>query len=97
MTNEYVVSKLRGAKGSEVAVSIFRKNSKKLLDYKITRDKIPIYSVDAAYMAAPGVGYIKLNKFAATTMNEFKTAMAKLKSEGMSNLILICRIILVVI
>jgi carboxyl-terminal processing protease len=88
VTSDYVVSKLRGPKGSEVTIAIFRKNSKKLLDYTITRDKIPIFSVDAAYMAAPGVGYIKLNKFAATTMEEFKTAMSKLKGEGMTNLIL---------
>jgi carboxyl-terminal processing protease len=88
VTNEYVLGKLRGDKGSEVLVSIWRKGTKNLLDFNITRDKIPIFSVDAAYMAAPGVGYIKLNKFAATTMDEFKAAMDKLQNLGMNSLIL---------
>lgn len=88
VNNEFVLSKLRGNKGSEVTISIFRKKTKGLIDFTIVRDKIPIFSVDAAYMAAPGIGYIKLNKFAATTMEEFKSAMTKLKGEGMTHLIL---------
>jgi carboxyl-terminal processing protease len=88
VNNEFVLSQLRGTKGSEVTVTIYRKRSKELLDFKIVRDKIPIFSVDAAYMAAPGIGYIKLNKFAATTMEEFKTAMTKLKGLGMTAMIL---------
>ncbi len=88
VNNEYVLGKLRGTKGSEVTISIFRKKANGLIDFTIVRDKIPIYSVDAAYMAAPGVGYIKLNKFAATTMDEFKASMEKLKGLGMNSLIL---------
>lgn len=88
VNNEFVLSKLRGPKGSVVTVSIYRKKAKDLIDFSITRDKIPIFSVDAAYMAAPGVGYIKLNKFAATTMEEFAAALTKLKGLGMTNLIL---------
>jgi len=88
INNEFVLSKLRGNKGTIVTVSIYRKRAKELIDFNITRDKIPIFSVDAAYMAAPGVGYIKLNKFAASTMEEFNAALAKLKGLGMSSLIL---------
>jgi carboxyl-terminal processing protease len=88
VNNDFVLSKLRGTKGSEVTITIYRKRAKDLIDFAIIRDKIPIFSVDAAYMAAPGVGYIKLNKFAATTMDEVRAAMVKLKSQGMTNLIL---------
>ncbi len=88
VNNEYVLGKLRGTKGTTVVVGIYRKGNKKLLEFSITRDKIPIFSLDAAYMAAPGVGYIKLNRFSATTMEEYRTAMAKLKNQGMTSLIL---------
>lgn len=88
INNEYVLKHLRGDKGTQVVVGICRKSIKGIQDYTIIRDKIPIFSMDAAYMAAPEVGYIKLNKFAATTMDEFLTAMAKLKEKGMKHLIL---------
>lgn len=86
--NNDVLKKLRGNKGTRVSVSIMRKNDKKLLDYTITRDKIPIFSVDAAYMASPAIGYIKLNRFAQTSMDEFKTALKKVKEQGAKDLIL---------
>jgi carboxyl-terminal processing protease len=86
--NSDVSDKLRGDKGTRVKVGIQRKGSKDLLNFTITRDKIPIYSVDASYMIEPGIGYIKVNRFAATTMKEFKEAMKKLKDEGMESLIL---------
>jgi carboxyl-terminal processing protease len=87
-TNQDVVDNLRGPKGSEVDVAIKRRGVKELLDFTIKRDKIPIYSVDASYMAEPGVGYIKLNRFAATSMDEINTAMDSLKEAGMENMIL---------
>ena len=80
--------KLKGKKGTEVKVSIFRRGLKNLLDFMITRDVIPTYSIDIAYMAAPSVGYIKLSKFSATTYDEFKNAIKELKDKGMDNLIL---------
>lgn len=86
--NEYVVKKLRGPKGSSVKVSIFRRGKKDLLEYTIVRDKIPINSLDAAYMATNKIGYIKLNKFSQTTMAEFSEALQKLKNKGMESLIL---------
>jgi len=88
VNNEYVVKKLRGPKGSSVKVSIYRRGKSGLLEYTIIRDKIPINSLDAAYMATNEIGYIKLNKFAQNTMVEFSDALKKLKKAGMKNLIL---------
>jgi len=65
-----------------------RKGEGKLIDFVITRDKIPIYSITASYMAAPGVGYIKLERFSATTMQEFGQALEKLRAQGMVDMIL---------
>jgi len=79
---------LRGKKGTEVNLKIARKSEAELLAFKIIRDKIPIYSLDASYMIDESTGYIKLNKFAATTTEEFETAMRELKQEGIENLIL---------
>jgi carboxyl-terminal processing protease len=86
--NKDVMEKLRGDKGSKVTVGIKRRGVKKIIDFTITRAKIPIFSVDAAYMAAPDVGYIKVNRFAATTMKEFDEGLTKLQAEGMKHLIL---------
>jgi carboxyl-terminal processing protease len=86
--NNDVMTRLRGDKGTKVKVTVLRRDSEKLLDFTITRDKIPIYSVDAHYMATPEIGYIKLNRFAQNTMEEFHTAMSDLQKKGMKNLIL---------
>jgi carboxyl-terminal processing protease len=88
ITNQFVLDHLRGKRGTKVTVSIFRKGKKGLIDYTITRDKIPITSLDAAYMIAPGVGYINLNKFAQTSMQEFTDAMKDLRVQGITSLIL---------
>lgn len=88
ITNNDVAEKLRGDKGTKVSVAIRRRGAKEPLDFEITRDKIPIFSLDAAYMASDKVGYIKLNRFAKTTMREFHEALEKLKKEGMEDLIL---------
>jgi carboxyl-terminal processing protease len=90
LTNEMVFEKLRGKKGTKVLVLIQRRGEKELLDFEIIRDKIPIYSVDAAYIVSKKdkVGYIKINRFAATTMDEFKDAVKKIRSQGATNLIL---------
>jgi len=88
VNSEYVVKRLRGPKGSSVKVSIYRRGKKELLEYTIVRDKIPINSLDAAYMATSEIGYIKLNKFAQNTMAEFSEALKNLKKKGMKSLIL---------
>lgn len=86
-TND-VFKQLRGKKGTKVSVSILRRSENDLLDFTITRDKIPIYSLDASYMISKDIGYIKLNRFSFTTLNEFSTALNGLKGEGMKDLIL---------
>ncbi|PLX10659.1 MAG: peptidase S41 [Marinilabiliales bacterium] len=86
--NSGVTERLRGEKGTEVNVKISRRGENSLLDFTITRDKIPIYSVDAAYMLDDEVGYIKINRFAATTMKEFQEGLMKLKENNMQHLIL---------
>ncbi len=88
VTNNDVVKKLRGNKGTKVRVGIYRRGVPKLIDYEITRDKIPIFSVDASYMIDKETGYIKLNRFASTTMDEMHEAFAKLKAASAKNLIL---------
>lgn len=86
--NQYVQDKLRGERGSKVDVAVFRAGVKELLDFTITRDRIPIFSVDAAFMATPEIGYIKINRFARTTMREYRDASKKLLQQGMKHLIL---------
>jgi carboxyl-terminal processing protease len=88
LNNSFVVKHLRGAKGTTVKVSILRRGKKDLIDYVITRDKIPINSIDATFMASDNIGYIKLNRFGATTIEEFDASLASLKKSGMKNLIL---------
>lgn len=79
---------LRGKKGTRVEVFVKRRKETELLNFVITRDKIPIYSLDASYMVTPKTGYIKLNKFAATTYKEFMEALVELKKQGLENLII---------
>lgn len=88
ITNEKVFKRLRGAKGTEVVVGVKREGATKILDFLIIRDKIPLYALDAAYMAKDDIGYIKLSRFSATATNEVQTAIDSLKSAGMKNLIL---------
>ncbi len=88
ITNRDVLQKLRGKGGTEVNVLIARRGLKKLLPFKIIRGKIPIYSVDVAYMLNDSVGLIKISRFAATTYDEFKKALNGLQAEGMKHLIL---------
>ncbi len=88
INNQFVLDHLRGKRGTKVGVSIYRKGKKELIDYLITRDKIPINSIDAAYMITPETGYINLNRFSQSSMQEFTEAVFKLKAEGMKSLIL---------
>ncbi|NPA37108.1 MAG: S41 family peptidase [Chlorobi bacterium] len=89
LKNSDVFKLLRGPKGTTVSLGIKRKGEKELLTFLVERDKIPILSVDAAYMAAPGTGYVKISRFAITTNDEFIEAIEKIKEEGkINNLIL---------
>lgn len=88
MKNTDVMKRLRGPKNTEVRVKVLRKGVPDLIEFKIIRGKIPVYSLDAAYMADKTTGYIKLNRFAASSADEFKEALKKLKKQGLKNLIL---------
>ena len=88
MQNSDIMKRLRGKKGTLVTVKVLRRSEKKLIEFKIVRDKIPIYSLDASYMFDSETGYIKLNRFSATTYKEYLEALLKLKNKGMKNLIL---------
>ncbi|MFC2098801.1 S41 family peptidase [Bacteroidota bacterium] len=88
MTNTGVFDRLRGNKGTKVSISVHRRRVDELLDFTITRDKIPIHSLDASYMLKDNIGYIKLNRFSFTTMNEFNMAASELHGQGMQDLIL---------
>jgi carboxyl-terminal processing protease len=88
VNNQYVMDRLRGSKGTTVDVSIHRKGRNALINYSIVRDEIPINSIDAVFMASPETGYIKLNRFSRTSVDEFREAVADLRGQGMANLIL---------
>ena len=82
MTSGAVMKRLRGPKGSKVKLGIKRQNSKKLLNFTVTRGDIPVNSVDAYYMIDNITGYVKVNQFGRHTYDEFITAMASLQEEG---------------
>lgn len=88
MSNKNIMSRLRGPKGTTVNVKVIRRGVHQPLNFKITRAKIPIFSIDAAYMVNNSIGYIRLSRFGATTTKEFQDACKKLQKEGMKNLIL---------
>ena len=88
LKNSDVFKLLRGAKGTTVSLGIHRRGESETLTFLVERDKIPIFSVDAAYMASPGTGYIRISRFAITSNDEFISAMEKLRGEGVKDLIL---------
>ncbi|WP_027879545.1 S41 family peptidase [Mesoflavibacter zeaxanthinifaciens] len=87
-TNDSLVETLRGKRYSEVKLKVYRKGEPKLLTFNVTRDVVPIKSVDAAYMLTEDLGYIKINRFAESTYKEFKKALKHLKKEGANSLVL---------
>ncbi len=88
ITTATVRKKLMGPAGTKVEVDIKRRNVPELLHFTITRDKIPIFSLDASYMPAKNVGYIKINRFSAKTMDEVHKALDELPLDKMEGLIL---------
>lgn len=88
MSTEDIMARLRGPKGTEVQLTIVRRGVTEPLLFRVKRDKIPIHSLDASYMIQPRTGYIRLNRFAATTVEEFLTALKALQKQGMKDLIL---------
>ena len=87
-TNRDVFTKLRGPKNSKVKVTVARRGESKPIDFVITRDKIPSYSIDVAYMVDDQTGYIKVSRFAANTYDEFKASLENLRRQGMRRLVL---------
>ncbi|MDD5693752.1 MAG: S41 family peptidase [Bacteroidales bacterium] len=88
MENQDVIRKLRGPRGTRVSVTVYRPEVTGEVDFMITRDIIPLYSVDVSYMVDDSIGYIKVSKFSATTPEEFDEALQKLNEQGCSKLIL---------
>lgn len=88
LKNEVLYSKLKGEKESEVTLTIYRKSENKNLKIKVIRDIIPIKSVDIAILLNKTTGYIKINRFAETTADEFHTALLKLKKSGINSLVI---------
>ncbi len=88
ITNNSVMKMLRGKQGTKVKLGIKRKQNKEVINFVVTRDKIPLYSVDVAYMVSEDIGYIKISKFSRTTFDEFISAIEELQSAGLKKLIL---------
>ena len=88
MPRNEIMKRLRGPRGTQVKLGIKRRSVAETLYFTVTRDKIPVKSVDAAYMIRPGVGYIRIENFGATTYDEFMTLLESLKEQGMRDLIL---------
>lgn len=86
--NRSVMKMLRGPKGTAVDVKVLRRRVPELMEFRIVRDKIPIYSIDASYMVDGNTGYIRLSRFGIHSSEEFLKAQKELKSKGMTNLIL---------
>ncbi len=88
ITNEMVFKNLKGKGGTVVKIGVLRYGTSTIEYFKITRGKIPIYSVDAAYMMDSITGFIKISRFASTTYQEFDNALSKLEKQGMKQLVL---------
>ena len=88
MSRTDIMKRLRGKKGTKVRVQVVRRGADKPLPFVITRAKIPVHSINAAYMIRPQVGYIRIESFGAKTYDEFMTAVDSLKRQGMHHLII---------
>ena len=88
MSKEEIMKRLRGPRGTKVKLTIVRRGIKDKLVFTVTRDKIPVKTIDAYYMIRPQVGYIRIGSFGATTYDEFMEAVDKLKKQGMHDLVL---------
>lgn len=88
MQKEEMMRRLRGPKGSKVALGVLRPGIEDTLAFCVTRDKIPVFSIDARFMLRPDVGYIRIGNFGATTHQEFVEALDTLQRQGMKRLVL---------
>jgi len=88
MSRDEIMKRLRGKRGTKVKLGIVRCGINDLLTFNVTRDKIPLKTVDASYMIAPGVGYVRIGSFGATTYEEFMESVDSLRRHGMKDIIL---------
>lgn len=88
MSREGIMKRLRGPKGTTVKLGVARHGFKELLTFDVIRDKIPLHTLDAAYIIRKGIGYIRISSFGATTHSEFMESVTKLKKQGMKHLVL---------
>lgn len=88
MSTDEITRRLRGPKGSKVNLGVLRRGISETLHFVVTRDKIPVHSIDAVYMYPEHIGYVRINNFGATTLDEFADALKQLKRKGMKDLIL---------
>ena len=88
MSKEEIMKRLRGPKGTKVKLGILRSGIKDVLYFTVTRDKIPVKSIDAVYMIRPQIGYIRIGSFGATTYSEFVEGLKELKKKGMRDIII---------
>lgn len=88
MRNTRIMKMLRGKKGSKVNVMVKRRGTAELIPFRITRDDIPLYSIDATYMADRNTGYVKVSRFGKKTDDEFNKALSELSDKGMTQLII---------
>ncbi len=88
MSKEEIMRRLRGPKGTIARLKIVRRGIRDTLHFDVVRDKIPVHSIDATYMIRPGIGYVRIGSFSATTYQEFMESMSRLQKEGMKDLVL---------
>ena len=88
MSKEEIMKRLRGPKGTKVRLTIIRRGIDERLTFLVTRAKIPVKTLDAWYMISPGIGYIRIGSFGATTYDEFMKAVNDLRAKGMNDLVL---------
>ncbi len=88
ISNKQIFNQLRGKSGTSVNITIIRTGVKKPLEFTIERGKIPLFSIDVAYIVSPHIGYIKISRFAETTYDEYIKAFNELSAKGMNKLIL---------
>ena len=88
MSRTDIMKRLRGPKGTKVNLGIVRRGVKDMLHFVVRRDKIPLHTINAAYMIRPGIGYIRIESFGSTTYKEFMEKAQMLKEQGMKDLVL---------
>ncbi|UJH90375.1 S41 family peptidase [Antarcticibacterium sp. 1MA-6-2] len=88
ISNDSLISQLKGEENSNVTLTVFRKGLKNLMTFNVKRGRVPLKSVDAAYMLSDKLGYIKINRFAETTYQEFKESIKDLKAKGATQIAL---------